>query len=298
MFPIFTAGYEVVYDVLNHLVGRPSAFSGIPLYLGHFRSHVDERIRMKNPSVRGFFAPRKWTIFIQSAMAARLKGLPSFVREPCCDLRVIGGDGTAIGVTLANLDKVKPVWDPPGGLRPPVEHWGCMDRCAIGSKTSPATAGDNEAARCFSRSSTDPSNNLDSFANLRNMLDCFKDAMPEPIFKILEMWFSMDEDSDQRDPLRRILRACSFKDSVCGIIGHNMVPLLRVAIDLMCKPKPFSTTHDIDAWNSCMHEMKIHGKCTDIPVACEALKDEFFSSSQSRKYSILVFASLLEFLGK
>ena len=102
------------------------------MHLGHFRAHVNERIRAVNPNVRGFFDPTAWREFIQSGVAARLQGFPSSLREPCCSLRYIGGDGTAIGVPLGNASDVVPVWQPPGGLREPNKKWGRLQRCAIG----------------------------------------------------------------------------------------------------------------------------------------------------------------------
>lgn len=284
--------------MLNHIVGRAGEFSGIPLHLGHFRSHVDERIRMNSKLVRGFFQPKKWMMFIQSAMAARLMGLPSFVREPCCDLKVIGGDGTAIGVALGSMDDVKPVWEPPGGLRARLKDWGCMDRCAIGNKVSDSTPSERDAARTYLRSSTEPSNTPDTFANLRQMFDCFKDTMPESIFNVLEVWFSTEPCNEYWEPVRRVLRACSYKDSLCGSIGDAVAPVIRRAIVLMCKPQPFSSSRDLASWEDCMKEMRKCCKSVDLASASDAVKRDYLSSSSEPNKNVLVaFSSLLEYLG-
>lgn len=300
MFVLLTcdaAGYEIVYDVLNHIVGRSRKFSGIPIHLGHFRAHVEEQIKMKNAEVRGFFSPLKWTMFIQSAMAARLKGLPATVREPCCALKVIGGDGTAIGVTLANMDSVCPVWEPPGGLRPRIKNWGCMDRCAIGISSTDSTASERDDARTYLKSSTEFSASSDAYANAREMLDQMKDSIPKEIFDVLEMWFSSDLMCDQWEPVRKILRACSYKDSVCGIVNQSMIPHVLAAIALMCLPHPFSKKQDLDKWDNCMEGLK--NKClgNEIANVCHSLKQQYLSTPSTRKH-LLVFASLLQYLGK
>lgn len=252
---------------------------------------------MNNPLVRCFFQPKKWMMFIQSAMAARLMGLPSFVREPCCELKVIGGDGTAIGVALGSMEDVKPVWEPPGGVRPRLKDWGCMDRCAIGNQTADTTPSEREAARTYLRSSTDASNTPDAFTNLRQMFDCFKDTMPESIFNVLEAWFSTEPSSDYWEPVRRVLRACSYKDSLCGSIGDAVAPVIRRALALMCKPQPFASSRDLASWEECMKEMRKCSKSVDLAAASDAVKRDFLSSSSASRHVLLAFSSLLEYLG-
>lgn len=294
----FAGGYEIVYDVLNHILGRPGAFSGIPLHLGHFRAHIEERIRRANPVVRGFFQPKKWILFIQSAIATRLKALPSFVREPCCELNVIGGDGTSIGVTIAKIDNVQPVWQPPMGLRPCVKDWGCMDRCAIGNHLSTSNAKEREAARTFLRNSTDPSNNPNKLANLREMLDCFEESLPKPLFNVLESWFSDDPNSNQWDPVRKLLRMCSYKDSLCGSIGCDALPFIRQAISLMCQPRPLSVPAEKTAWESCMRNMTLSGANSDILGTCESILRDMMSPSPEARQKLLLVASLLQYIGE
>ncbi len=287
-----------MYDVLHHIMGRAGEFSGIPLHVGHFRSHVDETIKMKNPTVRGFFQPKKWLMFIQSAIAARLMGLPSFVREPCCELKVIGGDGTAIGVCLGSMDEVKPVWEPPGGVRQKVKEWGSMDRCAIGNGVTDSTPRERDDARTFVRSSTDTSNTSDTLANLRQMLDSFQDTLPQSIFDVLEAWFSTDSRTEYWEPVRRILRACSYKDSLCGSIGIGVAPVIRQAVALMLEPQPLKSSDNLKLWEKCMREMKMFCKSVDLASACDAVKREFLSSPSSNRRFLVVFSSLLEYIGK
>ena len=258
---------------------------------------MDERIKMNNPTARGFFSALKWIVFIQSGMAARLKGLPSYVREPCCSLKYIGGDGTAIGVTLQNLEKVCPVWLPPDGLRPKLKDWGCMDRCVIGNDCSDASASDRDDARTYIRSSTEGSNDSNTFANLREMLDTMKGSMPDPLFNVLELWFSLSPEDKQWSSVRRVLRACSFKDSLSGSITVAMITPIRNALKLMCKPNPFREPRDILAWNSALQEMRLSGLGNDISSACFSVQQDYVNSSNSERHTLLALASLLEYLG-
>ena len=286
-----------MFDVLNHIVGRPGAFSGIQLHLGHFRSHIEERITRVNPAARGFFQPKKWMIFIQSAIASRMKGLPSFVREPCCELKIIGGDGTSIGVTIANIDNVQPVWQPPMGIRPCIKNWGCMDRCAIGNQLLSSGAKEREASRSFLRNSTEASNNQAQMASLRELLDCFEDSLPEPIFNILESWFCDDPESNEWDHVRNVLRMCSYKDSLCGSIGCDAVPFLRQAVSLMCQSRPLSSPADVTAWESCLRNMRLFGSNSHIPAACESIMRDSMPPSASTRQKALLFSSLLQYIG-
>jgi hypothetical protein len=294
---ISTAGYEVLFDVLHHVVGCAGKHSGVPLHIGHFRSHVDERIRMRNPRALRFFSSKRWMIFVQSGMAARLRGLPKKIREPCCALRYIGGDGTGIGVTLGNIDNAKPVWEPPGGLRPRLKAWGCMDRCAIGNNV-PTTPAQREEARSFVRAATESTNTTDTNANLRNQIDEFRDLIPGPIFEVLENWFSTERHSDQWDCVRRILRACSYKDSVCGIVPHDMLQYIHTAICIMSKPKPFAADADLNLWHKTMASIRMSGMGIDISTACIAVQQDYINNGGTQRGTLLAFAALLQYLGE
>ena len=99
------------------MLGEQGKYSGVPMHIGHYRTHIDERVQRTQPNTHGFFSQKNWRIFFQSGVAIRLASLPSSIREPCCSLRYIGGDGTGIGLPINAIHHLDPVWKPPDGTR-------------------------------------------------------------------------------------------------------------------------------------------------------------------------------------
>jgi hypothetical protein len=268
------------------------------MHLGHFRGHVESRIAQSNPGASGFFNPKSWREFMHSAVAARLMAMPPSVREPCCDLRMIGGDGTSIGVPVANVDTVEPVWKPPCGIRLPVHSWGRLDRCVIQEQET-NTASDAKAARHYVKECTDSSVTRDVIRELRDSLDTYADTLPKEVSKVLEIWFSIDSEDPRWDPIRRLVRMCSYEDSILGILPVEMLPHVKQFIDVVanCQHPPLAT------WNgecaSKLMEMKNMGMGPEIIAAVECcLGDTAIQSTCNTRAYLVALASFLQLLGK
>ena len=136
-----TGGWELAYDYLMHVTGIREKFSGVAMHVGHYRDAMNHKIQSANPGVAGFFSPRKWRIFLHTALALRMASLPASTREPCCDLSVIGGDGTGIGVPLKNVLHIQPAWAPPE-ICTQTNRDSTMNRCAIGPTDTTGSASD------------------------------------------------------------------------------------------------------------------------------------------------------------
>jgi len=291
------AGWEVIYDFLNHVLGIAGKFNGVPMHIGHFRAHVDKKISECNPKARCFFDPVAWREFIQGGVAAKLQGLPSSFREPCCSLQYIGGDGTAIGVPLGNAKDVSPVWQPPGGLREPVRKWGRLQRCAIGNEISDVKASEKKAAREFIQNVTSGSVTASQIRETRDDLDEVSPAMPEVISKLLETWFTFDRHDDRWDSIRHLLRACSCQDSLCGIVTVEMVPYIETITSTAMRQQPFSDARDLHAWRLTLDKIAKQGMGPEIVKALEACRSEFLEHPATGKHALITFVAFLTYIG-
>jgi hypothetical protein len=194
------------------------------MHLGHFRGHVNERIKSTSTNIQPFFSEHRWITFIQSGLAARLAGFPSSTREPCCALRYIGGDGTPIGTPINNLHSVDPVWKPCSDEATATKKWGRLDRCAVGNSHLQGNNQSKKQARMFLREVTACSTSRTSLSDTRDKLDEIAESIPDEIAAMLETWFGMDIKDARWDCMRRILRALSCEDSLCGIVTLEMIP--------------------------------------------------------------------------
>ena len=295
---VHAAGWEVIYDFLNHILGVAGKFNGVAMHLGHFRAHIDQKIKQSNPHVRGFFDPSAWREFIQSGTAARLQGLPSYLREPCCSLRYIGGDGTAIGVAMGNATSIQPVWQPPTGLRDPVKKWGRMQRCAIGDDLKGIDASSKNNARDFIRNATSGSVTESHIREIRDDIDSISFAMPDSIKVLLELWFTFDRRDERWDPIRRLLRACSCQDSICGIVTLDMVPFIQSLTSIAAKQNSFADSRDLHAWKSALQNISTTGMGPEIKDALEACRKQYLIKPMTGKYALVAVSTFLTYLGE
>jgi hypothetical protein len=267
------------------------------MHLGHFRSHVETRIQQCNPGAAGFFNARSWREFIQSGAAARLLALPSSVREPCCDLKLIGGDGTCIGVPIANASNVQPVWKPPAGTRDPRVDWGRLERCVIDS-SGESSATERKDARSFVRSVTVPSISKDQVRDLRDNLDSLKEVLPKEIVDMLEVWFSMESNDTRWTPLRRIIHACGHEDSVLGILSVAMIPHVEKIIGILVNGKQTLDEEETSALKAVLKSIANDGMGPDIAAAVNCCISEQSKSRHTGRACTIALASLLKFVGK
>ena len=284
-----------MFDFLDHLMGKSSKFSGVQMHIGHFLSHVNERIQRCNPKANGFFSDPSCRMFLQSGLAARLQALPNFVREPCCSLRYLGGDGTAIGVPIMNLGGIKPVWDPPLGRRSALKKWGRLDRCALGNNcNNPSEA---RACREFIEKVTSPSITVDTRLDIRSELDSVSESLPNGILGLLEYWLGLSPLNLKWDPLRRLLRACAYQDSLCGIVSLRMIPSIKRITQLACKSPPFGTDSEIKEWDSLTDIISRQGLGPYIAMTLRTSREEYFKSNQTGQGALVAISSFLQYVG-
>jgi hypothetical protein len=267
------------------------------MHIGHFHSHVNQRIRRCNPTVNGFFSELAWQTFLQAGAAARLQALTADVREPCCSLRYIGGDGTAIGVPIANLGGIKPVWEPPLGLREPFKKWGRLNRCAIGNNCG-VSASDAKECREYLQQATCPRAFGDSRLDIRNHLDTISDSLPPEILALLESWFGINHKDPRWEPIRHLLRACAYQDSLCGVVTLPMIPVIKRLTELACKTSPFATAVDIAEWESLIRTISKDGLGPYLAQSLTACREYYLINNQAGKSALLVLSGFLQYIGE
>ena len=123
----FSAGYEHIYDFVDHMFGAEGSHQGIRVNMNHYRGNLTSRIQAGDKGRQGFFSPAQCRAFLQSGIACWLQGFPDSVDEPCCDLSCIGGDGTSIGTSQKRGIHLKSIWTPLEPRAPSV-RWGRNDR--------------------------------------------------------------------------------------------------------------------------------------------------------------------------
>jgi hypothetical protein len=266
------------------------------MHLGHFRSHVQSRIQHCNPGAAGFFSSKSWREFIQSGAAARLLALPTSVREPCCDLKLIGGDGTCIGVPIANASTVQPVWSPPASTREPAVSWGRLERCVIDS-SGDTTAAERKDARAFVRSVTVPSISKDQVRELRDSLETYSTSLPADVLKMLEIWFTLESSDTRWSPLRRIIQACAHEDSVLGIIPVPLIAHVQQIIEILMNGKQILDDEDMSALACSFKSIESSGMGPDIAAAVTCCIAEQSKSKYTGRACTTACASLLKYIG-
>ncbi len=228
-------GWELAYEYLMHITGEKDAFSGVGMFVGHYRSSMDAKIQARNPGVAGFFSENNWRLFIHSALSLRMASLPERTRGPCCDMKLLGGDGTGIGVPLASAQHITPAWAPPVNDQAQRQsRLKSLDRCAIGyNNNSTSSASEISGARKFMKEITSRNISVAEIGSLRDAIDEHKPHMPYQIACALEMFLIMDGTEPHWHDIRSFLNSLAYTDSLSTIVTLEMVQDVKEAVDLL-----------------------------------------------------------------
>jgi hypothetical protein len=262
------------------------------MHVGHYRDAMDARIQMNNPGVAGFFSPRKWRIFVHSALALRMASLPPRTREPCCDLHVIGGDGTGIGIPLRNID-IEPVWAPPDGGSAHQPRDSTINRCAIGPTDSEGTPTEFEKARLFVHQVTSRATSGIARGTLRDSIDDHADFIPMPLLRALEVFLIMDETEPHWKDVRVILSSLSKTESLSGVITVVMLEDMKLLVSRM-RLQP-----TVESDDALIQRLCSYGMGPEISRVFRAeLAHSLARQPPVQRPSSVAFADLFEYIGK
>ena len=204
------------------------------MHMGHMYGH----------RVLGSFGvqrPTGWTQklfqrFLQSGVALWMASHPRVV--PCCDVPLVGGDGTSIGISLRNLLDLKPVWMP--SEKPdPVFSLDCdyenrrMGRISIrlhGAAPIELTSARRLIRNVLTEGVTTSERNK-IIAEWNNRIHKF---VPVAFQEAFDYWDTKVDDGPFKKSFRRLLRDCIAECSACYQVPKVLiVPLKTFCFDII-----------------------------------------------------------------
>ena len=222
----------MIYDFLLHILGVPGKHSGVGMHIGHYASHyrLTTGCTITNHQMRRL---------LHTGIAMWLKGVSPKALRPCCDVQLVGGDGTFIGLPTQNIPKsVHPVWRP-RFLRTATTDWNRRSRQPLAQaftncKVEPKDADDflEKWRQGLLKGSTDLSKRL--LAAVIKQPGDLSRVCPE-LYAEYYRWLLMPSRSREHTPLKMIL-SCLFEDEsltgvfpeqLCSSILENKLFLLR-----------------------------------------------------------------------
>ena len=287
-----SGGWELVYDYLTHITGEKGDFSGVPMHVGHYRDAMEARIQRTNPGAGKFFSARKWRVFLHSALALRMASMSPATRGPCCDLRIIGGDGTGIGIPLKNFEIV-PAWAPLqlASSSSRQSRGSTMNRCAISPTDLRSSPSDLQKAREYLKKITCRTTSVNERGDLRDSIDDHATHMPPPIFRALEVFLILDETDLHWKEVRSILSALSHTDSLTGIVTiHMLDDVFRLVNHMGIRPPQFPDGVLIE-------RISQQGMGPEIGHIFKVEMTQLCTHQSRCPQSITAFANLFEYIG-
>lgn len=171
------------------------------MHLGLFSAQYNKRYSQldESPGNRTYKARvltnKNWRSLIQSGVACWMSSWASSAFAKCCDLKNLGGDGTAIGIPVSSFDfDNKAAWIPPGGDR----------TTKIPRKQDFTVVRDSGARAVLSKLTASGVTHVQlsalgqEWANVRP-------RVPDWVASAVARWLELPVDSAERRPLRTVL---------------------------------------------------------------------------------------------
>ena len=231
---------------------------------GYFQSYHDRKIKRLYPNADGFFKPKKWRLFINTATACRMLATPKEFKAPCCDCEYVGGDGTAIGIPRGCVGGIRPAWKPEEQLILP-EKRSRLARCGLPSNTRDSDERkDIQDARNLILNMTSPTVSADEMSDLRLRMVQYRLVMGESIFNELNHWSVLEKSEPEYYPLRDLLCAMGKQDSISGIIHVSMMDSVKDLLE--CIENGINTIIG-ETWEVLLRNVALYGMGPEI-VRC------------------------------
>jgi len=193
------------------------------MHMGHHFGHL--RAVLGNSGLNHLNHQR----FLQSGVANWMASQSRVV--PCCDLDIVGGDGTAIGIPISNLKGMTPVWQPAEcvGLQVPDDQEfenGRMGRIPI-SFNGVGKAEAQVARRKLRDLLTTGISQKLSEQYWDDYHERIRHWLPAEFNEALMLLARLDDDSLKRH-LRSLLRDCIAECSVTSLIPKRLLDPIQV----------------------------------------------------------------------
>lgn len=227
------------------------------MHMGHFWGHL-------NNSIARSFRPRKmmplfksnqrFRQFIETGIACWILSFPQESFDPCCDLSVLGCDGTHIGVPVKKAGALREVWKPEiprASIVPP--PWGRKQRAFLAEMD---LDGNSELYE-FLRNFTSASFNASQYGVER--VCSFIEQLPMELRAECLMLVNMDKGDPRYSPLRKILRHVASKDSATGcILLHQLGALRSVCSAIYAQLNGESDSDSVCHWDEVVEALAVH----------------------------------------
>jgi hypothetical protein len=212
------------------------------MHMGHFNDHM--RHFSYSDSFYASFAPDNWRTFLQSGVALWMSSIARLM--PCCDLKVVGGDGTSVGIPIGNVAGLKPVWQPAKLVDLPETSLGHRQGREFIVLTHNSFEGRylvrlrNSLRLCLSTSVTDQ-----EFTNCVELyFSDTKQALPNWFTQAFELY--LQSEGEFRASLRILLRNLISETSVSTLVPLELLEPLRRASSQFCS-SPSSAISELNS---------------------------------------------------
>lgn len=224
------AGYEFIYQFTNLLIGDLDGKGGIPINISSFGQLLHSSIQSGDFTRKGWMNECNNRIFFTTGVCCWIQSMPTIMRNPCCSLSFLGGDGTDLGVPLKEAVHMPSVWQPDCARSPLIkEGFGRLDRCPISGRTKDGTNASH--VRNYLKSLTEYKAIIPPVKDVKSTLT--DSNLGHPYVDEVLRWCGMDQAHEEWDPLRVIIRHLGFENSVTGLVTYDMVHVMDKIIDLM-----------------------------------------------------------------
>jgi hypothetical protein len=109
----FVAGYEHIYEFVDWIFAEGTGYSGTRLNIRRWQDNTSNRYQLGDRSRKPFFSsPAKCRMYIVTGVARWTLAIPGNASRSCCNMDILGGDGTHIGVSSRQGLHLTSIWEP------------------------------------------------------------------------------------------------------------------------------------------------------------------------------------------
>jgi hypothetical protein len=260
----------------------------------HFANHARASASVIDIDAKThFMCPKQWLTFITSGVARWMMSLPESP-QPCCDLNVLGVDGTTGGIKGAVMSDIQPVWMPPEGIREPTVPWSILERCCVYNAPGSGkniTRANSLRAECRSLLKTLVSSSTEhvDFLVAAEELTGYAESdtrIPAAILNEFKR-FSTLSSKDETSKLRPILVCVASDECVFQVIHPNQLDHMRLILNSLLAASP-SRAH----WDANSDLLRNAGMG---PEFVALINFQFHHHSRPQRTTLEMFSYLSEF---
>lgn len=196
------------------------------MHMGHYCKHVNRQMRGLRPNRAQFFANNKWIEFLMTSLSLWMQSLPPETHAACCELDILGGDGTGIGITAKKAMELTPIWEPTV-LTQPRLTWGRRDRAISRIDCGRLTSKQASELIQWLEKLTQPDADV---ASIRKQMTKMSKLLHEDVVDEVTRWVFMEDTHPEYNFVRKLIRSYSSDESVTGLMKPHSLDLWKAAL--------------------------------------------------------------------